>query len=515
VAARSNAGARVARSLAAILCGKVVLAAGSVLLVPLFLGRWSPTYYGEWLALASMTAYLSTFDFGMSMGAVNRLTQAYAREDLDDYGASQDSGFAFYLVMATVGSLLLATCALTLPLGRWAGLVEMDAVDAAWTVLILGLLVLWALPSGFLTATYRTTGNLALCQWIGNVHQMGSIAVVALALWSGARVTTVALVQAVPLLAVTGYVWWDLRRRSPALSPGVRRARLSTLRELMKPSGLFVLITAASVVSLQGVVLIIAFCLGGAAVAMYVTCRTLANIIRQFVNTAVIAVWPEITRLDARGHLTRLRVAHSTLVVVSATVCISVAAAVWYEGEEMIFAWTREALRADVVVLRLLLVLLVLQSPWLVSSVFTAAANRHRAFAVCLTVSSVVSVALASAFVPAWGVAGAAAALITADVIACSHFVIKDSCRSVGQPYGPFIRRLWPCLALTGVAALGAGWVTHTSVSGPAVVRWLATFGATTASSALIAWAVWFTADQRRATLLHLAPLVRLAGAKA
>jgi O-antigen/teichoic acid export membrane protein len=515
VLALSSGGSRVARSLAAIVSGKVILAAGSVLLVPLFLARWSQTYYGEWLALASMTAYLSTFDFGMSMGAVNRLTQAYARADLDDYRTSQDSGFAFYLGIATAGTLLLTIGVLTLPIGRWAGLVEMDGADAAWTVLVLGLVILWALPSGFMTATYRTTGDLATCQWIGNVQQVGSMALVGVALFRGAHVTTVALVQAAPLVAVTAYAWWDLRRRHPSLLPGLRRARVSTLRELLKPSGLFVLITAANVLSLQGVVLIIASFLGGAAVAGYVTCRTLANIIRQFVNTAVIAVWPEITRLDARGHVTGLRLAHSTLVVLSATVCISVAAAVWYEGEEMIFVWTRHALRADAVVLHLLLVLLVLQSPWLVSSVFTAAANRHRVLALCLMMSSLVGIGLAGMFVQAWGVAGAVAGIILADVVTCSHFVIQDSCRSVGQPYLPFIRRLWPCLALTALAAMGAGWVAHTSVPGPAVVRWLATLAATTVSSAFIAWAVWFTADERRSTLVYLAPLVRLAGAKA
>ena len=47
-------------------------------------------------------------------------------------------------------------------------------------------------------------------------------------------------------------------------------------------------------------------------------------------------MWPEITRLDASGQLRSLRVIHSTLVAVSATFCIGVAAAVWWEGAEII-----------------------------------------------------------------------------------------------------------------------------------------------------------------------------------
>src|SRR5438046_2116585 len=88
---------RVVRSLLAIVSGKLVVTAGTLLLLPLYLAHWSSTRYGEWLTLSAAVAYLSLLDFGMNMGAVNRLTQAYARRDSDDYRSVQRAAMAFYL----------------------------------------------------------------------------------------------------------------------------------------------------------------------------------------------------------------------------------------------------------------------------------------------------------------------------------------------------------------------------------------------------------------------------------
>jgi len=59
--------------------------AAALLRVPLCLHVWSPALYGEWLALYSVVAYLSSFDLEVQTYAVNRLTQAYARGHLQEY----------------------------------------------------------------------------------------------------------------------------------------------------------------------------------------------------------------------------------------------------------------------------------------------------------------------------------------------------------------------------------------------------------------------------------------------
>jgi O-antigen/teichoic acid export membrane protein len=169
-----------------------------------------------------------------------------------------------------------------------------------------------------------------------------------------------------------------------------------------------------------------------------------------------------------------------------------------------------------VTTLRILLVLLVLQSPWLVGFGFVGASNRHGRAAVACLASSLIGLGVAAVLVRRYGIAGVAAGLVAGDALACSHFVLRESCRLVGEPYWPFARRLWPSLAAVFAVALLAGWLCHVSIGGPALVRWCAVGFATTAATAVTTWIVWLTPDTRRVLGERLSPLVAtVAGARA
>ena len=84
----------------AIFLGHLIVRLGSLVLVPLFLRYWSPISYGEYLALFAAVGYLASLDIGMQWAAVNRLTQAYARNDLEEYRTVQHSSFFFYLLLS-------------------------------------------------------------------------------------------------------------------------------------------------------------------------------------------------------------------------------------------------------------------------------------------------------------------------------------------------------------------------------------------------------------------------------
>src|SRR5258706_4751956 len=95
---------RVAHAFVAFFFGHGIGVVASLLLVPLYLHAWSPALYGEWLALYSVVAYLSSLDLGVQTYAVNRLTQAYARGDLQEYRRVQHTSFTLYFCLALLGS---------------------------------------------------------------------------------------------------------------------------------------------------------------------------------------------------------------------------------------------------------------------------------------------------------------------------------------------------------------------------------------------------------------------------
>ena len=76
---------RLIQGMGANFLGQIINMASRVLLVPLFLTAWGVEVYGEWLILTSIGAYLFLTDLGGQLYIINRLTQAYALEDVPQF----------------------------------------------------------------------------------------------------------------------------------------------------------------------------------------------------------------------------------------------------------------------------------------------------------------------------------------------------------------------------------------------------------------------------------------------
>jgi hypothetical protein len=93
---------------------------------------------------------------------------------------------------------------------------------------------------------------------------------------------------------------------------------------------------------------------------------------------------------------------------------------------------------------------------------------------------------------------------IAGEGVACYHFVIRDTCRALGDNYTRFALRLWPGILLIATASLAVGWLGHAIAAGPAMLRWLETGMLTTSAAAGTAWLVIGTADRRAVVDLSL-----------
>lgn len=488
---------RLLRSISSIFAGQFLNIVGNLLLVPLFLSRWSSGLYGEWLALSAVVAYLGVTDLGMNSAAANAITAAYARGDLGRYRYLQGSAMAFYVGMAFSVSLLFGFLTALLPIPACIGIRHIPPTVAAGVAWLLAARILWQMPAAQLWNIYRTTGNLAATQWFWNLQFLGVLAVTATVLLFQGGVLHLALWGAVPMIAVTAGTWFSLRRSHPELLPKLSEARIAGLRELLSPSLLFGLIMLSMALTLQGPVLLMSKALGGTAVALLVTTRTLANVVRQMVAPVQVALWPELTRLDALGAEPTLRVGHRLLVIGSVALSAAFAGALWFEGVSVMAVWTRGKLAADVWLLRVFLLAIVLQATWLPSSLFMMASNRHRRLAHSYFISAVLTLAAVAILIHPCGLLAAPLGALIGEALVCYHFVIKAACDILKQEYAPFAARLWSGVAAISCAAWGAGYLGHSVAVGPAPLRWLQVGALTTLAAALAAWGLALQKDDR------------------
>ena len=485
---------RLIRHFFAIAGGQIINMMGNIILLPLFLRHWTPMMYGEWIALSSLTSYLGTLDLGVNSAVSNRLLSAYTRDDHEEYMRSQHSAATFYLILALGGTLLMGLAVWLLPVTSWAGVTRAAVPDVAWIIWLLGLQVLWMMPVGLLGNFYSTIADPAKSKWITNWKAAGGLLITVLGLLLGCRMGTMALLQLVPLVAVAVYVLWDMRRHFPQFLPGLTQAKVVVMRDLLKPSLMFALIMVALSLTQQGSVLVISSIFGGIAVTVFYAARTLTSTAIMAVRMIGTTAWPDLTILYAQGDLVRLRQLNRLVVTTSMTLCIAVSAALWFEGPSVIAVWLH--LHVDIWFLRLLLLYLVLQAPWIANSNVAAATNQHQKLAWSYLASGLFALASMVALAPRMGMNAVPIGLIIGEALACYHFVIKDTCTIIGEPYGAYVSRLWPGLAAVFLSALLAGWLAHQGAWGPPVLRWGEVGAATLLVSCLVARFVWVGANE-------------------
>jgi O-antigen/teichoic acid export membrane protein len=476
--------------------GQGIAIAGYLLLVPLYLHVWSASLYGAWLTLGSVVAYFSTFHLGVQTYAVNRLTQAYARGDMEEYRRVRDAAFAFYVGVALVGSAALTAFAARAPVGAWFHL-SLAGHAVFFVLLLLGGQFLWTMPASLLWWVYGTTGDLARTQWVMNGSKVLALALTAGVLLFWPNLVVVAAAQAGGFLLVGALVWRDVHKRFPELAPGLGQAQLSLLRPILSQSIFFAVISWAVAITLHGSNLVVAGMLGTGALALFVTTRTLANSIRQLVGLFVHSSSTNLTRLEALEDKHRLRLAFRLVLFVTVAGCVAVSASLWFEGPAVFAFWTRGKLAADIWLLRMFLLWLVLQSPWMAASAIPSYTNKHKGLAMSYLVSSIGGLLLGAVLVPRLGLKGLPIAFIVAEAVACYHFVVRNACRIIGEPYLPFAAKLW--LGMIGVAACAftATWAVHSASGLGTLQRWICSGAAGVAAVAVSAWVFWLRSEER------------------
>ena len=477
--------------------GQGIATLGYLLLVPLYLHVWSASLYGEWLTLGSVVAYFSCLHLGVQTWAVNRLTQAHALGDMEEYRRVRDTAFGFYFCLALVGSTALGIFAWWAPVGSWFHLSATSRYGIFVVLLLLGGQFLWTMPASLLWWVYGTTGDLARTQWVMNVSKVLTLAVTGGALLLWPRLVVVAAAQAAGFLGIVGLVWWDVHRRFPELAPGFRQAKGSLLRPILSESIFFAVINWAVALTLHGANLVVAGMLGTAALALFVTTRTLANSVRQLVGLVVHSSSTNLTRLEALEDKRRLRLAFRLVLFVTVSGCVAVSASLWFEGASVFTFWTRGRLAADIWLLRLFLLWLVLQSPWMAASAIPVYTNKHKGLAMSYLVSSIGGLLLGALLVPRLGLKALPIAFIVAEALACYHFVVRNACRIIGEPYLPFAAKLWSGTIGVGACAFATTWAIHAAPNLGTFPRWICSGAASLAAVAVSGWAFWLRGEER------------------
>jgi len=419
----SKSGFRVAAGVAAHIYAQAVTIVTQLATLPIFLSRWTTEQYGQWIVLSAIPVYLTIADFGIVTAAGNLMSMHKAREETVELNrVFKSSLFTIVLVVpvlavCTIGPLLIFGFGLS---------IEHRFVLAAFM-----MTSLLNVGCGLFDAAYRPFGKYPkvtvllttarVVDWIGTIAGLfvgGSLLSAALGLLCGRVVSCIGLF----LFAL---------RDVPELTWNLDQIDLSLVRQLIRSGIGFLSFPTGSLLTLQGMVVLVGAQLGGSAVALFNSSRTLARLLAQLSILTGKSMAPEISKLYGSGKNQEAdRLVKQLLWTILPLTVLGAAALEWL-GPIILFHWSHGKIGFDRVVFTWLLIGAICAGYWQIRSTQLTATNRHSLLAAMFLGVSAAALVVAFLTERAFGLAAAAAStcLVEAAMVCCTAIALSRAKR--------------------------------------------------------------------------------------
>lgn len=356
--------------------------AEQLLLVPVLLVAWSADGYGEWMMISALPAYLALSDMGFITAGSNELAR---RASLGDekglrafygrYGAlCMLWGLGFWFVLFILVQLF--------PIESFLNLSLISGTEADTVFLILAAGGLISQNSLALLAGLRARQRYHHGLLIRAASAFGRLVAVAVAvLWFEAAPVGVAVIIALGTLA--GYLVEGTMVRATGLRPLWRSLanRAVPIRPYMLMGLEFMLMPLATILMLQGMVILIGNTLGAVAVAIYATHRTLTRLVSSLLQIVSHPLTAEAGLLQRPEDLPELRGMVVLVSRITLWLSLGVIAALMLVGPWLIPFWTRGTIPFAPWLFLFLLLATLGEAVWRALSAPRLGSNRHRPLA--------------------------------------------------------------------------------------------------------------------------------------
>jgi O-antigen/teichoic acid export membrane protein len=436
----SGAAGRIARGMAANMGGIGVTLIIQLISVPVLLAGWGVPVYGEWLVLSAIPTYVALSDMSFSSVAGNSMVMLVSQDKRAD--AVVLGRRLWSIVTVTTAFAVLAAVAVALVFsGAFGNGAAIPDSEVRVVLVALFLQVAVGNQYGVLDAWYRAGGHYPLSISLRQLGRMLEFGALAGSVILGAQPGFAAISFLVASVVGFGVSWLVLRRVVTWSSFRPERPHLQTVRELLAPGIAFMSFPISNALSLQGLTIVIGATLGASAVVTFSTTRTITRLALHAMASINNSIWPELSRSVGGGHLGEARAILRRSVQVSLALSCSLVLILALFGVQIILWWTHQLVDPPELLLYILLLVIVANSAWYTLSAVLIATNRHRRLAVLYLSGTVTALLAAVPLSSAYGLPGAAVALLAIDVAMVSY-VFPAALHVVQDKPSDFLRAL-------------------------------------------------------------------------
>jgi O-antigen/teichoic acid export membrane protein len=302
-----GAAQRILKNLGAMLLGRIISILQQIVVPAVFVYHYGLAGFGEWGALSSTVAALSTLNFGVQTYMNQDLAIRFTRGETEGYHVRQSTALRLLCgAILIVAVLLLGIFAI--PFDKLLKL-DISRTNAQWTLYLLAMQVLLMVLFGYFGGIFMGVNKA----WRGanwnNVQALLSACGLLAGVLFHQPFPVLAGIQLTALAICVAGVLIDLNRTAPQIFPNLKHWDASLLKEILSGSGYFGMLEISNFFIYQAPLLLLQRFAGGAAVGGFILMRTIFSMCRQILSMFTQSMGAEITNLF--GHrdwptLTRL-----------------------------------------------------------------------------------------------------------------------------------------------------------------------------------------------------------------
>lgn len=436
-----NRKSRILAGISANVFGQLVTAGVQLAGVPILLHAWGVEYYGEWLLLFSVPAYIGLSDLGLGTVATTEMSMSIARQDYESAQRVFRGAFLSILGFGFLVSAVFVVLACVLPWHDWLHLGHISSEQTARVLILLTFYIFCAIFLTLLLGAYRAIGRYARGQLISNLFRLLEFLLLLAAVLLGGGVVEAALAFLTGRILYAGFVWADIRRLAGWLRVEKFDLEWPTVKPLLPASFSMMAANLGQNLLIQGLVIVVGITLGATSVAFFSTIRTLCNFAKQVIGVVNLSVFSEYSISIGRQEIESVRRLHARSVQAIVGLTLLSVTGLKLAGPFVLDIWTKGKITAEEPFFTLYLGYLLVNSFWLGSWNMLLGCNRHRRitrFYLALNVSVLAVVYFGA---PHAGLSIVPIALILSDAV-FAWLILRRSLGLVEQSAGDFFKQM-------------------------------------------------------------------------
>jgi O-antigen/teichoic acid export membrane protein len=414
-----------------------------LLILPLNVAHLGASAYGLWMLTASVTAYFSVLEFGLSGSLLKFVAHHRAKKEVN---ALNETLSTMLCVFAGAGVMAFAVSGLiALAVDRVFHLAPEQVATARTVLLISGFHVAVGMTFGVFGAVINGFQRYDLNNVVGTVSSIAAAAVnVTVLLLGYGLIGVVAATTAVRLITFLIY-----RANAYRVFPGLvlrpSAFRPERLRELTSFGMYMLAIDWANRVNFMMDALVIGAFLGTSAVAVWTVGQRLADVTLRLSNQLNDVLFPTIVDNDAAARNARLRRIFIEATRLSLAAAIPLAGVLILMAAPLIHAWVGPGFDGSVAIAQLLAAVVIIRVGTATSTTLLKGAGHHRLVALSSSLCAAANLILSIALVKPFGIVGVAVGTVVPVSLVALFVIFPAGCRRVGLTIREaVVRAIWP-----------------------------------------------------------------------